>query len=400
MPGQIDIDGPGEVGPLASGWTYSVAAMPHSPLQESGTTGQVSFSAPTTPTTALLMFNTAKFSYFTPDRWDEMRVPSSLPDLNGPGNGDGDGTGWGGQPWGEFPWGGSGTPSAPGTPGTPGTPSTPGSGLPDGTWGGGTWGSGTWGTAPTNPNSPDAMPVGDLPGWTQIIAQDFTTPAPLGSFAATYPYWARYDGFLDTSRNTTRPAGQVGTYNSATTTTVHDSLFDGQIFTDANGTPQVFAITPPFQDGTTVSGGQIYGRYSVRFKIDMMAQYKIAWLLWPRDNNSAEGEIDFPEANLDSTIHGYSHEVNGVHSNNAYSFNTQVNAYGDWHITTIEWTPNGLTFYLDGAQVGQYSGTLGLPTTEMKWVLQTETWINSTAPDPATTGHVYVDWVVAYKYTP
>lgn len=142
MPGFVEADGPGVVGPLAAGWSASFSAMPHSPLYESGTTGQISFSAPSTPDTAFLMFNRAVFQYFAPDFWDELGVPTMLPvnDTTNPSDGGGgpndgggdpnDPNGWGNVPWGSSPWGGGTNPSNPG--------------IQDG-WGSGTWGGGTWG---------------------------------------------------------------------------------------------------------------------------------------------------------------------------------------------------------------------------------------------------------------
>jgi hypothetical protein len=228
------------------------------------------------------------------------------------------------------------------------------------------------------------------------MRQDFTTPATLGGFDTAYRDWATYDGGQDTSHNTSRPAKQVGVYNSATTTTVHDSLFDGRFFTDRNGTPNVFAITPPNQDQ---GGGQTYGRYSVRFKIDAAAGYKIAWLLWPTDDRWSEGEIDFPEGDLDGQMSGYSHDVTGNPEHNAFAFDSGVPASGAWHTATIEWTPGKISYTLDGRSRSTTSAA-AMPSHPMRWALQTETAVSSTAPNPATTGHVYVDWLTSYKYTP
>jgi hypothetical protein len=49
---------------------------------------------------------------------------------------------------------------------------------------------------------------------------------------------------------------------------------------------RVSALTPPIP-------GQLYGRYSVRFRSDSIPGYKIAWLLWPTSENWVQGEVDF-----------------------------------------------------------------------------------------------------------
>ena len=59
-----------------------------------------------------------------------------------------------------------------------------------------------------------------------------------------------------------------------------------------DGQPQSAAVVP-LVNGQW--GGQLYGRYEVRFRSDEIPGYKLAFLLWPDTNNWAEGEIDFPE---------------------------------------------------------------------------------------------------------
>ena len=56
---------------------------------------------------------------------------------------------------------------------------------------------------------------------------------------------------------------------------------------------------------TKVWQRQAFGRFSVRFRSDPLPGYKAAWLLWPESDNWNEGEIDFPEGGLDSTMWGF-----------------------------------------------------------------------------------------------
>ena len=39
------------------------------------------------------------------------------------------------------------------------------------------------------------MPSGDLPGWKQVVAEDFRTEVPIGQFPGTVygPVWRGYD---------------------------------------------------------------------------------------------------------------------------------------------------------------------------------------------------------------
>jgi len=74
-------------------------------------------------------------------------------------------------------------------------------------------------------------------------------------------------------------------------------VLDNVIHTE-NGVHMVSAPEPVIPGGNP---GVPYGRYVVRFRSDAIAGYKTAWLLWPNsDNWPTDGEIDFPEGNLDT----------------------------------------------------------------------------------------------------
>ena len=277
--------------------------------------------------------------------------------------------------------------STPGAEGTaagssrPGTESTQGSG------------SGTIASVP-KPATPaavppasapvSAVPAGDLPGWKLVLAEDFTRDAALGQFRSVYPGWSGYDGARDTSRN--------GTYNSDAVVSVSGGVLDKHLHS-RGGAAQVAALTPAI--GGRAWDGQLYGRYSVRFRADDVPGYKIAWLLWPSDDDWTRGEIDFPEADLGRSIGGFAHDVTGNPSRNAWAMDTGV-AMDDWHTATIEWTPQSVTFTLDG-QVESTTDRSAIPTDPMRWVLQTETALDGGAPSADAAGHVQVDWVAAWS---
>src|SRR5207237_3205004 len=154
-------------------------------------------------------------------------------------------------------------------------------------------------------------PVGDLNGWRQVFVDDFDTDVPLGKFpAAVSTKWGAYlEGWKDTSKH--------GTYSPGRTVSIAGGVLTKRIRTDT-GVPLVCALTPklakPF----------LYGRFAVRARFDKLPGYKAAWLLWPDvgDNNThvdpvtkltvpgGEGEIDFPEMDLDSaSLGGFMHRT-------------------------------------------------------------------------------------------
>ena len=230
-----------------------------------------------------------------------------------------------------------------------------------------------------------AMPVGDLPGWKQTFAEDFTTDAPLGSFPGT-AYGARWGAYDEGWKDTTKQ----GTYSPGRVLSVKGGALDYFVHSE-NGTPLVAAATPRIGGS---GAGQTYGRYSVRYKVDAVSGYKTAWLLWP-DSESwpSGGEIDFPEGRLDGSIGAYAHYADPNGGQDAFEPGTRM--AGAWHTATVEWSPGQVRFELDGAVIG--TSTKEVPWAAMHWVLQTETATGGTAPTATDQGHVLVDWATAYS---
>jgi beta-glucanase (GH16 family) len=228
--------------------------------------------------------------------------------------------------------------------------------------------------------SSSSMPVGDLPGWRQVFAEDFNQDAPLGSFPGTAyrSRWTGYEGLRDTSG--------VGRYSNERVVSVSDGVLDMHLRTE-DGVPLV-AAPMPLVGGTW--GGQTYGRYSVRFRSDAVEGYKTAWLLWPDSDKWAQGEVDFPEGPLDGSMYAANLCV-GQPGTFCYK-SPDLATFTDWHVATIEWAPDAVRFFLDGRLVGSSDS---VPSKPMHWILQTET--DHGKPPASSSGHVQVDWVTIYE---
>jgi len=236
--------------------------------------------------------------------------------------------------------------------------------------------------ATSNPSGV-AMPVGNLPGWTQSFTEDFSKNVARGSFPGPYAStWLSYNGFTDTSKQGDYDQSIISAQNSTLDLYLHT----------VNGRPKG-AAPVPLVGGAW--GGQTYGRFSVRMKSDPVAGYGTGFLLWSDAENWNEGEIDFPEGELNGIAHGYNHCI-GNPSSNCLAFDTAAR-YSDWHTYTIEWTPAKLTYLVDGSVVG--STTSNIPSKPMHWVMQVGT-SGSTPPTAATAGHLLIDWATIYRYTP
>jgi beta-glucanase (GH16 family) len=233
--------------------------------------------------------------------------------------------------------------------------------------------------------SGQAMPVGNISGWRQVFADDFNQNVPLGQFpAAVSSQWTGYNGSKDTSGN--------GTYDPSQVVSIHNGIMDLYLHTE-NGVHLVAAPQPIIPGATGSDGGMVYGMYEVRFRADPVPGYKAAWLLWPDSNNWPDGEIDFPEGNLNANFDGFMHHVGDPEAQDAF---TTTDTFDNWQTATIEWTPSSLTFLLDGQVIGTSTSQVDIPDTAMHWVLQTETQLDGGAPSDSAAGHVDIDWVVIY----
>lgn len=236
----------------------------------------------------------------------------------------------------------------------------------------------------------DIHTLGDLPGWKHVFVEDFTAgDVPLGAFPGPL-YSERWDaGYKDGTPDT---AGQLSSgrsgYYPTEVLSVQNGLLDWFLHTE-NGISKGAAPTPKIPNASKNpprANSLMYGRYSVRFKADSLAGFKVAWLLWPDSGVwPRDGEIDFPEGELTRTIYGATHA--GTNFAEVYD---SGKPFTSWHVATTEWTPERLEFFLDGRSLG--ASTTEVPSTPMHFILQTESCLTG-CPAPETQGHVYLDWI-------
>ncbi len=260
---------------------------------------------------------------------------------------------------------------------------------------------------PVNPSG-EPMPVGDLPGWKQVFVDDFNEDVALGDFPKVvqekwdaYPYPWR-----DTTGQRTRNAEIGGWYYPEKTVSIKDGVLNVWLHTeliDNKHKRLVAALLPRIHgSGTPGAQGQLYGRYAVRFRADMVEGYKTAWLTWPDSGvHPRDGEIDFPEGNLTESINGFMHWQNATRGDQQY-YALSGQSYYDWHTAVIEWEPGRVAFYLDGELLTNASQNTSewfdrIPNTPMHWVIQTETRLDNVQPTTADQGHVEIDWVAVWK---
>jgi hypothetical protein len=132
--------------------------------------------------------------------------------------------------------------------------------------------------------------------------------------------------------------------------------------------------------------------------------YKVAYLLWPESNTSnPDGEIDWPEQNLDglgtaTTFMHWQVIAGNTGQSSAGSSVDLVDAL-DWKVFDIEWRPNQanpasstLKTHVDGVLIGNFTG-VKVPIHRMHWSWQNETFLtHSGMIDDTSDGYLQVAW--------
>jgi beta-glucanase (GH16 family) len=224
-----------------------------------------------------------------------------------------------------------------------------------------------------------AMPTGDIPGWHQTFAEDFTA----GNLANR---WYIYSG---------QPGGDpLGWWEPSHVTTGGGLLtVAGSRQSTPNGSRYVTGGLSSIRSFT-----QTYGRFAVRFRMDKGYGLAYALLLWP-ENNQWPPEIDIAEDNAKNrdmtsvTLH--------YGSNNTMIHRETKGDFSVWHTAELDWSPGQLVYRIDG-RVWTTMTTSNVPNIPMAIAIQSQAWPCGTwegCPNSTTPAQVnlQVDWVVAYS---
>jgi len=234
-----------------------------------------------------------------------------------------------------------------------------------------------------------SMPTGDVLSngttWRPSLAEDFLVDAPTGAVLSAYPGMTAYESGSDTSG--------YGTYSPNEVLSVHDSVLDFAVGT-TDGKHLVSAVLPDDYKP------HLHGRVQLRYRTDAVRGYKFVALFWPSSNDWNDGEIDWPEANLDArsrpasaipgSLNFWSKQMSFLPVQESFASTDQ----SEFHVATTEWTADAIRFYWDDDLVAEVNS--GIPTKPMRFTLQAETWINRGAPPDDVAGHIEVDWIVIY----
>jgi licheninase len=137
------------------------------------------------------------------------------------------------------------------------------------------------------------------------------------------------------------------------------------------------------------------GRWEARMKTSARdLHYHPVLLLWPNHNNSPTcAEIDYAEGNADTRLIRF----NLHYACSGPSFQTRASRAIDttqWHNYAVEWTPAGITGYLDGSPWFRDMNPAHQPTVGMHQTVQLDWFPSGTPTKPS---QMQVDWIRVYK---
>ncbi|MCX8472456.1 MAG: glycoside hydrolase family 16 protein, partial [Sediminibacterium sp.] len=181
----------------------------------------------------------------------------------------------------------------------------------------------------------------------------------------------------------------------------------------SNGTLKITAIKEPYSGFNYTSARLLtqgkydvkYGRIEARLKLPAIGGgWPAFWMLgsnYPQVGWPACGEIDIMEmvGNQLNTIYAALHYPG--HSGGAGSVNTTIipTATTDFHVYTIIWNANNITWYIDGFQFAQYANSASIPYNHNFFILLNVAVGGSfggTISSSFTTAQMEVDYVRVY----
>lgn len=264
------------------------------------------------------------------------------------------------------------------------------------------------------------LPVGNLPGWTQIVADDFNYAYPIGSIASDNDgellstcsaYAELHDKFTfyPDGWNSTW-GGKAGTDTNGNAVTVQAKYYPSKTIYFENSCCKIYqhsetigglltglgaAVKPKNPSGTYTFGP--YLRYQFRMRavnVNASPSY-FHWVPLGIDTNNwpSNGELDWPEGDVASPVAGNYHPADPT--NITQHVNSGENP-SDWNIFTVEWTPGNMKWWCNGAL--RLNTTDRVPTGPLAFLFQFET--TNVQPNAATVSTIEVDWVAVWNYTP
>ncbi|MCU1563650.1 MAG: hypothetical protein JWN05_2029 [Arthrobacter sp.] len=168
-----------------------------------------------------------------------------------------------------------------------------------------------------------------------------------------------------------------------------------QAWSVANGVATVKGNAEGTTGGMSAKfANQKYGRWESRMKTsDRDPKYHPVMILWPDNESSTCAEIDYAEGTADTKMMKFFLHYSCDRSDFQTTAAKPIDAT-QWHNYAVEWTPAGITGYIDGVKTFSDTNPAHQPTVSMHQTLQLDWFPDGSATKPS---QMQVDWVRVYK---
>ncbi|XAS66001.1 glycoside hydrolase family 16 protein [Micrococcaceae bacterium Sec5.7] len=138
-----------------------------------------------------------------------------------------------------------------------------------------------------------------------------------------------------------------------------------------------------------------YGRWETRMRTSPRdPKYHPVVILWPNNNTSPNcAEVDYAEGSGDTTKMKFHLHYACTGANFQTTAARTIDAT-QWHNYAVQWTPAGITGYIDGTTWFTDTNPAHLPQVGMHQTLQLDWFPNGTATVPS---QMQIDWVRVYN---
>ncbi|WP_307036029.1 glycoside hydrolase family 16 protein [Arthrobacter sp. B3I4] len=223
--------------------------------------------------------------------------------------------------------------------------------------------------APAAPPAGDGVQAAAAFGWGPVLAGDeFSyTGAPDPA------KWGMYDGPGHAGKGIRSPRAW--------------SVADGVVTVTGDSAGTTGGMSAKFSQ-------QTYGRWETRMKTSVRdSEYHPVLLLWPNKPSANCAEVDFAEGESKTSAMKFYLHYACSGGKFQVSAATPVDST-QWHNYAVEWTPSGVTGYIDGVRTFTDTNPGHQPTVGMHQTIQLDWFPDGTAVTPS---QMQVDWVRVYQ---
>ncbi|MGY3320858.1 glycoside hydrolase family 16 protein [Arthrobacter sp. TE12232] len=255
--------------------------------------------------------------------------------------------------------------------------------------------------APVDPGAGGAAPAAAATGSTSVTpaaapvsAQAAVAATGDGSQAATTRGWGAVVAGDEFSNTGAPDSTKWSVFNG--TGHAGKGLRSPQAWSVANGVATVSGNSAGTTGGMSAKfAQQKYGKWETRMRTNARdPKYHPVLILWPNNNTSPNcAEIDYAEGSTNTAQIKFFLHYACSGSNFQTTAATTIDTT-QWHNYAVEWTPGGITGYIDGVKTFSDTNPAHLPSVGMHQTLQLDWFPDGSATKPS---QMQVDWVRVYK---